>query len=145
VMHGYVKRFRGRALVTCHGRILNEQSSGFVDAAFHAQAFGKTYGTFLNYPGACALAFDTRLKVPTEYTRNCEEAGLAIWAQEHRVPIWLVPHSPDWLKYLLPRDEKKTIWTEEKASGFARRNAVLAHHRAAWKVYDRGMAWPVRH
>lgn len=141
-MLSQVQRFKGRALVTCHGRVLVPQPSGFKDVQFAAQAFGRTRGAYLNYPGACALAFDTRLNVPIEYTRNCEEAGLAIWAQRHRVPIWLVPHTADWLTYLLPRDEKRTIWSEEKASGFARRNAVLAQHSGAWQVNERRAAWP---
>jgi hypothetical protein len=136
-MWRWVKRWRGRALVTCHGRVLKRDSAGFLDADLAAQPFKRTTGTWLNYPGGCALAFDTRLQVPVEYaSKSTEEAELAVWAQANRVPIWLVPHGENWLRYLEPSG--KTIWHEEKSTGFTRRNEQIARHTAPWRLHGIG-------
>ena len=142
VMRRWVKRWKGQALVTCHGRVLRSEpdkpNRGFKDQTYAAYAFAQTDQAWLNYPGGCAIAFDTRLNVPTEYSsKSCEEAGLAVWAQLNQVPIFLVPHPENWLHYLLPSGHKETIWEEEKSSGFARRNAELAKHTGPWTVYTR--------
>lgn len=126
VMDRWVKRWKGRALVTCHGRILAKRSRSFTDVlAAHAPR-QRTPGRWLNYPGGCAMAFDTRLNVPDRVPgKNLEEAWLAVWAHEHFIPIWLVPHGPDFLAYLLNGKNLPTIWDAERGAGFANRNAVI--------------------
>lgn len=123
----WVKRYKGKALVTCHGRVLKPKAKRFTDTLFARPPRGTTEGTWLNYPGGCAIAFDTRLQVPDVVPgKNLEEAYLAVWAQTHEVPIWLVPHSETWLGWLLEGQDLPTIWAEEKGNGFANRNAVLS-------------------
>lgn len=140
-MQRWVRRWKGRALVTCHGRVLTRNSVEFgnVEAFWPPQGATPSEPTWLNYPGGCAMAFDTRLGVPAQVPgKNLEEAHLAVWAQSRRVPIFLVPHAEGWLKYLLhERADLPTIWTAEKRAGFANRNAVLAPvgSGAGWKVY----------
>lgn len=140
-MERWVRRWKGQALVTCHGRILKPQSLSFANVVSFWPPQARTDGTWLNYPGACALAFDTRLNVPDRVPgKNLEEAHLAVWAQELGVPIWLVPHAEKWLTYLLnDRKDLPTIWAEEKRAGFANRNAVFADFRARgathWTVH----------
>lgn len=132
----WVRRWKGRALVTAHGRILTPGATEFTDAKQWWTPRGETpaEGTWLNYPGGCALAFDTRVHVPTTVPgKNLEEAHLAVWGQRRKVPMFLVPHAADWLTWLLTTAEP-SIWVAEKASGFAKRNAVLAQHKL-WRVY----------
>ncbi len=140
VMRRYVKRWKGRALVVGHGRILKPDSREFGNVVGFWPPQAKTEGTWLNYPGACALAFDSRLGVPSDIPRkNQEEAYLAVWAQRRRVPIWLVPHAAGWLRYLLnDRADLPTIWTTEKKAGFANRNAVISQigDGARWRVFE---------
>ncbi len=133
----WVKRWKGRALVVGHGRTLKRKARSFTHAAAAGTARTASTGAWINYPGAGALAFDTRLQVPDDIPgKNIEEPHLAIWAQREGVPIWLVPHPANWLRWLLvDQPELPTIWAEEKANGFARRNAVIATH-GPWEVHQ---------
>lgn len=136
-MCGWVEKWNGRALVVGHGRELKKRAGGFLDVNHASAPRWKTCGRWLNYPGCCAMAFDTSLGVPDRVPgKNLEEAHLAVWAQQHRVPIWLVPHSNDWLKYQL-RAGAPTIWNDESAVKFTNRNAVLRPQSAGpgWRLY----------
>ena len=140
-MRSWVERWDRQALVTCHGRVLRPHAERFKDAEFTAHALREVpEGRWLNYPGGCALAFDTSLNVPPDMPgKNVEEGCLAVWAQTHQVPIWLVPHAADWLEYLLPlHGAHYTIWTDELAHGFRNRNSVLAPQGrgAGWAVHE---------
>lgn len=130
----WVKRWKGRALVTTHGRVFEGSPTHFRKASAGWGPRQRNDGGWINYPGAGALAFDTRLAVPQLPGKNVDEAELAIWAQRRRVPIWMVPHSAAWLAWLLENMQVPTIWAEEKANGFAKRNAVIATH-APWQVH----------
>lgn len=140
-MRRWVRRWKGRALVTAHGRILAPESVQFGHVEDFWPPQGANTGAWLNYPGACALAFDTRLQVPDSVPgKSLEEAYLAIWAQETKTPIWLVPHTEGWLRYLLKeRPDVPTIWDREKRAGFADRNEIFQTYRAVtgktWQVY----------
>jgi len=134
----WVKRWKGRALVTGHGRILSPRATGFQDAEFARSPQQESKGAWLNYVGGCALAFDTRLSPPWPIPgKNLEEAHLSVWAQRQRVPIWLLPHAATWLTYLLANSNLPTIWDAEKAARFKNRNAVLDAIGAGpgWKVF----------
>lgn len=141
-MQRWVRRFKGRALVTCHGRILKERAEEFGDVYSFWPPQGPTpEGIWLNYPGGCAMAFDTRLNVPDRVPgKNLEEAHLAVWAQQNKVPLYLVPHGNGWLKYLLRDTNLPTIWDSEKRARFANRKAVLAPHAqtSGWTVHRVG-------
>lgn len=137
-MQRWVRRWKGRAIVTCHGRILKPESVEFGNVVRFWPPQGATEGAWLNYPGACAFAFDTRLNLPDRVPgKNLEESHLAVWAQENKVPIWLVPHPEGWLGYLLRDTDLPTIWAKEKRTSFASRNAVFAAHVAnhPWRVH----------
>lgn len=126
-MRRWVQRWKGRALVTCHGRIMQPRAKEFGAVTQFWPPQGKTSGNWLHYPGGCAMAFDTRLEVPDRVPgKNLEEAHLAVWAQERKIPLWLVPHRERWLGYLLNGSGIPTIWDAEKRARFANRNAVLA-------------------
>jgi len=133
-MRDAVRQFDGRALVTCHGRVLD---AGCFEAAEETyRALDDCPGRWLNYPGSCALAFDTWLRVPDVFPKNNEESALAVWAQRRGVPIWLLPHCAGWLETLLPpKYDGPTVWKAEKAAGFANRNAMLSQI-ADWPVHQ---------
>lgn len=132
----WVKRWRGRALVVGHGRTLAPTATRFTDALAAGSVQTASAGAWINYPGAGALAFDTRLGVPNCFPgKNVEEPHLAIWAQHHRVPIWMIPHGAQWLHWLLEgRPELPTIWHSEQTNGFALRNSIISTH-TGWKVH----------
>jgi hypothetical protein len=137
-MLGRVQRWKGRALVTCHGRILAGRATKFTDAVQAWAPQQANDGAWLNYPGGCALAFDTRLGVPDVVPgKNLEEAHLAVWAQRKGVPIYLAPHAAGYLRYLLAGTDLPTIWAEEKGAKFANRNAVLREigETTGWNVH----------
>jgi hypothetical protein len=137
-MKRWVKRWRGRALVVCHGRVLKRDARRFEDVERASAPQQENTGGWLNYPGACGIAFDSRLDVPDVVPgKNLEEVHLAEWAQLHRVPVWLVPHPEKWLRYLLEGSKVPTIWEGEKRARFANRNAVIAPRGTGpgWQVY----------
>jgi hypothetical protein len=138
-MRAAVAQWDGRVIVTTHGRVLRPTAVRFDDAAFVGRTVHGTPGQWLNYAGACGVAFHTALGVPAFTRHNVEEPELAVWAQQQRVPIWLLPHRADWITSLLPptMPPGSTIWLEEKAMGFRRRNAVLAPigMNGGWQVH----------
>jgi hypothetical protein len=134
----WVKRWKGKALVACHGRRLIPKADLYIQCDLKASPQEGNGGAFINYPGACAIAWDTRLQVPPRIPeKNLEEPYLARWAQERHVPIWLVPKEAGWLKYLLNGHEGPTIWSKEKAEGFKDRNRLISEQtaRAEWRVF----------
>lgn len=135
----WVRRWKGRALVTACGRVLHPKARAFTETARAFAPRQANGGGWVNYGCSGALAFDTGLQVPTTFgTRNADEAGLAVWAQSRRVPMWLVPHPKGWLRYLLPDEPVGTIWAAARATGFRDRNAVLAQWPRAgrrWALY----------
>lgn len=134
----WVRRWKGKAIACCHGRVLSPRATSFTESQATGLAFAETQGMWLNYPGALGIAFDTRLDIPAVCpVKSCEEAWLAVWAQRAEVPIWLVPHAKGWLQYMAPPDATKTIWHEEKSSGFTRRNSILSPIGSGegWKLH----------
>ena len=133
-MRRWVDAHARRALVVGHGRVLREDAKTFLQAEWFAAPRQANVGGWVNYPGCCALAFHTDLRVPDRVEgKSMEEPQLARWAQWTQTPIWLVPHAADWLQYLLP-ESAPTIWAEEKGNGFAARNAVIAQ-QGRWAVH----------
>lgn len=141
VMRQWVRRWRGKAIVTFHGRTLaprcrdvNHVVGGFIGC------FGNLPhpGRWINYPGSGVSGWDTRLRVPSHFAdgANNEEAHLAVWAQQHRVPIFAAPHPLDWLVDLTAPDEP-ALWKNEKADQWRRPNAVVVPfgRSRGWQVY----------
>jgi len=133
-MRGWVEQWGGQALVTAHGRIMPPQGIRFQQAKPAGHCLQDVpAGQWINYPGPGVMAFDTSLNVPADLPgQNVEDAELAIWAQQHEVPIWLVPHTAGWLTYLQPQGY--TIWEDEARHGFTKRNAVIRGH-TEWAVH----------
>lgn len=140
----WVQRWQGKALVACFGKVLNPTASRFQDASFGCSPQSGQNGRWLNYPGFCAAAWDTRLPMPTHVPgKNLEESYYAIHCQRHRIPIWLAPHGEHWLTWLLPElaPGVPTIWESEKAAKFVNRNGPIGEYAAAggrWQVFRVG-------
>ena len=86
------------------------------------------------------LGWDTRLAVPTwagaPLARNNEEAHLAVWAQQHHVPVYAAPHAKGWLRNLNPPGVHG-LSLSELESGYARPNSVITpwSRNGGWAVY----------
>lgn len=148
VMHGWVRRWRGRALCAIGGWRFTGHETQYPDGPGVQQLgypIGGNRGEWVNYPIAAGLAFDTRLMVPSIIPeKNQEEAYLALWAQRHRVPMWLVPKAKGWLRWLLPRENPGyTIWAAERADGYAIRKRLAEEPaRNGWKLFTALRQWP---
>jgi hypothetical protein len=112
IMRHEIDRWQGRALVTLHGRIIKDHPklegvklapwaakmiTGGGPRFLQAQSwlFGacNDEGRWVNEGGTGLMGWDTSvLKVPSKWERSGLDTQLAIWAQEHKVPIWLAPH-----------------------------------------------------
>lgn len=148
VLERWLEHWGRRAIVSTHGRVLRPSARSFFDTIWTCRTLDELpRGRWVNWLGACALAFDTALEVPATFPgRNLEEPCLAVWAQERRVPLWVVPHPAGWLEYLLdrhvvepdPTQPGYTIWCEEKAGGFVNRDAPIAAYgsRHLWTVHE---------
>lgn len=141
-MHRWVKRWKGRALVCCHGRLFDRSPENYLAHKRKATPLGAGNGGWINFPGAAGIAWDSRLAVPNQVPeKNQEEAYLALWAQANRVPIWLVPKKDKWLQWLLPTDGSvRTIYADETADGYSIRHRLIAEQngRGGWQCYRAG-------
>lgn len=139
-----VARWDGVALVTSHGRVLRPYAKSFSDCHYSARPFRDEAGRWLNYPGGGTLGWDSSvLHVPPDFPdlpKNREQLGVALWAQDHGVPIRLVAHSAEWLTPLPVTG--RTIWAEEKRAGFPA-NAIIAEAERPWTVFLPAPATPV--
>lgn len=136
-MERWVKRWKGRALVTVHGRLFDRRIVDYTKHSLRATPLGANRGAWINFPGAAGIAWDTRLKVPdTVPEKNQEEFYLALWGQRQRIPIWLIPKKDEWLRWLLPKDNPgPTIYAAERSGGYEVRQRLMAAHKGAWRLY----------
>lgn len=142
----WVQRWKGKALVTIHGRAFPPRPKTYLEPDLRVAPLGESEGAWINFPGAAGIAWDTRLQVPDRVTfsggiptKNQEEAFLGLWAQQHRVPIWLVPHPSSWVQWLLPKDAPgRTIYDDEKRGGFKVRQRLLKSQirKGGWRLHQ---------
>jgi GT2 family glycosyltransferase len=127
VVRQWVRRWKGQAVVTFHGRIVAPR-------ALHVnEVVGPYVGCFLslpegrwiNYPGSGVMGWDTRLGVPAHFDfQYDEEALVSRWAQERHIPIWAAPHEKGWIvDQNKPQDPAS--WKVEKADDWKRANAIV--------------------
>lgn len=127
-----LQRFGDNVVVAAHGRRFADGpcTLGFQRPLWiHQFQRRQKVGRWGNHCGSGVMAFHTKLNVPDTWpVRNCISAQFAVWAQEHGVPIWLLPHNGKWIHPLCVPG-RDSIWLNELSHGFAVRNAVLA----AWE------------
>lgn len=136
-----VLRWKGRAIVTAHGRAyvgsprsVHQTVPGSVGIIHnHVKA-----GRWINHGGSGVMAWDTeRVSVPNSLPeRNIVDMQLAVWAQENRVPMWLIPHKAKWLHSMASMDPKGIFRSSQK-EGHERRNRLLKDRAAVkpWEVF----------
>lgn len=130
------------ALVTAHGRAYRgkPQSIHAIDPAslglFHHEV---KRGRAINCPGTGVLAWDARrLELPTRWdARNMADVQVAVWAQRHRVPIWLVPHRAGWLKSPALHDPRG-LFAQSRHEGHAGRSALIREYgqEHGWRLWS---------
>jgi hypothetical protein len=139
-----VARWKGRALVACHGRTYKPRAGNVHDVM--PGSVGLFYlrideGRWVNHAGTGVMAWDTRrLKVPTEWPeQNMADLQVALWAQQNKVPIWLIAHQAHWLKSLAPLDPKG-LYKTSQMQGHRRRNEAIKRHGSSkgWAVHRLG-------
>lgn len=125
-MQRSVERWKGQCIVSVAGRRYKGQPAGFQDTV-STWRWNLTLSRhkWANYVITCATAFDARVvPVPSTLMHLDADAALTEWAQDHRVPVYLLPHPGHWLRYLLPPDAP-TLWQGHKAENFRTRNAFI--------------------
>ena len=136
VMGHAVQRWDGRALVVAQGRRLHPDATTYADCDLAGRALASVaVGAWLNYPGACALAFDASVvpvgDAPMPYP-NQEQECLALWAQQTQTPIWLVAHVAGWIQPVPAVGA--TLWQQAVARGHDTENRLIASGRP-WRVH----------
>lgn len=136
-----VERWKGQALVACHGRSYKPRAGNVHEVMPGSVGLFYTRideGRWVNHAGTGVMAWDARLiRVPTEWPeRNLADMQVAVWAQQNKVPIWLLAHQAHWLKSLAPLDPKG-IWKTSQAQSHSRRNEKLRRQssRGTWTVH----------
>ena len=141
-MRAAVEQWDGRAIVTGHGRTYRGTPEGWHNVV--PGSIGNVHkhvpsGRWINHGGSGCMAWDTRrVHVPSEWPeRNLVDAQIAVWAQRERVPMWLIPHSANWLRALAYLDPNGIFRMSQK-DGHRRRSAHIARHGAehGWKVHE---------
>lgn len=135
-MAGAVQHWGGRALVTAHGRTFPPKPKDLADQVFKGSlATHVPKGRWVNHAGTGVLAWDaTQIQVPLSYpVKNRSDVQLSAWANARGIPIWLVPHSPTWLKPI--RHQGSTVGAASRAERHATNNALL-HAHGEWKLHQ---------
>lgn len=135
-MAAAVRRWSGKAIVTAHGRTytarsktVHEPEPGSV-GIFSARV---KEGHWVNHGGTGVMAWDASVvRMPTEWPdRNLADMQVAAWAQQERVPMWLVPHRSRWFNSYAPMDPNG-VYCSSRAEGHRRRNELLV--RTEWNL-----------
>lgn len=139
-MQREVERTDCRTFVAIQGARFPETFTSFTDSKIMWMRWNQhhRHGRWLSMPAGGFTAHHTSLYVPDVWPeRNADDHQLAVWAQEKQVPVWGMPHTANWLTYLLPLKDKSvyTIYREEKSTGFARRNRILSTI-SHWKLHQ---------
>lgn len=136
VMAGWVRHWKGRAVVTAHGRTYRGSPKDWNDYSDRAVFPRHEEGRWINYPGTGVMAFDASAikPQPDPHQRTTCDMQTALYCQEHRIPIWLAPHEERWLS-LLPTHKVSSLYSEAAADGFRDRNELLAS-RSEWVLYS---------
>lgn len=134
-----VERWKGRALVTAHGRVYVPNPRNVHDVRPGSVGLVQKRidnGRWINHGGSGVMAWDARrVRVPSSFPeRNIVDMQLAVWAQKNRVPMWLIPHQGHWLKSSAMLDPHG-LFRSSQAEGHRRRNTLLRQHRP-WVVHE---------
>jgi hypothetical protein len=141
VMREAVERLHGKAIVTAHGRAYAGKPRGV--HAIEPKSFGHydknvKPGRLINHGGTGVMAWDSEIvRVPTSFPeRNILDMQLAVWAQQNRVPMWLVAHEAHWFKPLALSDPHG-IWQSSQKEHHTRRTKLLREQsaRAPWQIF----------
>lgn len=134
-----VLAMRPKHIVTHHGGQLYCDARRFwdrTDVRVHCLRESPR-GHYLNLPGTGVMAFRPR-EVPTHALRletaNAADLWVALWAQEHRIPIWAPRHEAGWISAVQPKDTN-TLYRKAKAEGFAAYDALVSR-REVWELFD---------
>lgn len=129
------------ALVTAHGRAYHGAPASIhgIDpnslGLFHREV---KRGRAINCPGTGVMAWDAqRLDLPRDWeSRNMADVQVAVWAQRHRVPIWLVPHRAGWLQSPALHDPRG-IFATSRHEGHARRSDLIREYgrEHGWRLW----------
>ena len=142
VMRAAVEQWDGRAIVAAHGRAYEGHPRSvhqILPASLGHYDRNVRLGRFINHAGTGVMAWDAaRVRVPATFPqRNMVDMQLAVWAQQTKTPMWLVPHEAHWFKPLAMLDPKG-IFSSSQRERHARRAALLREQarRAPWQVFE---------
>jgi hypothetical protein len=142
VMREAVERWRGRALVTSHGRsyVPDPRSVHHVlPQSLGLYSQNVRPGRWINHGGTGVMAWDTAtVRVPATYPeRNLADLQVAMWAQDNEVPTWLVPHEAHWFESLAMLDPLG-LFKQSQSTHHARRTEWLRRQaqKKPWQVFE---------
>jgi len=129
-----------RVLVTAHGRSYVGKPTTVHSVSGVTGLFFKRVdcGLRVNHGGSGVMAWDAgALKVPTQWPlQNIADMQLAVWAQLHKVPYWLIAHQAHWLKSTALLDPCG-LFALSRTESHARRNSLLQQHgrKTGWVLH----------
>lgn len=132
----------GKAIATVHGRVyLGRPETVNQVAPMGIGHYDKHVPCDrpVNHGGTGVMAWDaSQLKIPTEFpAQNMADLQVAVWAQQHRVPMWLLAHEVGWVKTVARLDPDGLFRTSQR-EGHKRRNSLLEQQgsRAPWRLFE---------
>ncbi len=140
VVRRWVRRWKGQAIVTFHGRVVAPRARHVNEIVGPVVGFflPLNEGRWINYPGSGVMGWDTRLGVPAHFDfQYDEEALVSRWAQERGIPIWAAPHPKGWILDQ-NKPEDPATWKAEKADDWKRANAIVVPwaQEHGWRVFS---------
>lgn len=126
-----VVEWGGEAICSAHGRTyegrprdVHDVSPGSIGTFLMTVPAGR----LINHAGTGVMAWDaSKVRVPAQWPMaNIADMQMAIWAQQQRVPMYLVPHETGWIKNCLP--QQPGLFRQSQREQHHRRNTLLRTH-----------------
>ena len=125
-----LKKYKNEIIVTYHGRTLIENAKSYYrDAKVKYKCLDDVSKyDFVHFGGTGVMAFHTSfVKVHFNYFKhpNMADIWVGLFARENNIPILVIPHSANWIKYSNKFDANDTIYNNHVGNSIIQDSLIL--------------------
>jgi hypothetical protein len=125
-----LKKYKNEIIVTYHGRTLIENAKSYYrDAKVKYKCLDDVSNyDFVHFGGTGVMAFHTSfVKVQFNYFKhpNMADIWVGLFARENNIPILVIPHSANWIKYSNKFDANDTIYNNHVGNSIIQDSLIL--------------------
>jgi len=122
--------YKNEIIVTYHGRTLLENAKSYYkDAKIKHKCLDTVnYYDFVHFGGTGVMAFHTSfVKINFNYFKhpNMADIWVGLFARENNIPILVIPHTSNWIKYSDKFDTNDTIYNTHISNSIIQDSLIL--------------------